>query len=64
MYTEWFALMPNGAATAQVEHYGDGGFTFLLSDDIQWDIRAGVGLNEAADDYFVGTGVSIRFRKR
>ena len=64
MYTEWFALMPNGAATAQVEHYGNGGFTFLLSDDIQWDIRAGVGLNEAADDYFLGTGLSIRFRKR
>ena len=64
MYTEWYALMPDNAATAQVEHYGNGGFTFLLNDDIQWDIRAGVGLNDAADDYFLGTGLSIRFRKR
>ncbi len=63
MYTEWFALMPDNAETAQVEHYGNGGFTFLLNDDIQWDIRAGVGLNDAADDYFLGTGLSIRFRK-
>lgn len=64
MYSEWFALIPDNAATAQVEHYANGGFTFLLNDDVQWDIRAGVGLNEAADDYFIGTGVSIRLRKR
>ncbi len=60
MYTEWFAFFPNGADTARVQHYFNGGFTFLLSDDIQFDIRAGVGLNDAADDYFVGTGLSIR----
>ena len=64
MYTEWYALMPDNAETAQVEHYGNGGLTLLLNDDIQWDIRAGVGLNDAADDYFLGTGLSIRFRKR
>lgn len=64
MYSEWFALMPDNAETAQVEHYGNGGFTFLLNDDIQWDIRAGVGLNDAADDYFLGTGLSIRYRNR
>jgi hypothetical protein len=64
MYTEWFALMPENAQTAQVEHYGNGGFTFQFNDDIQWDIRAGVGLNDAADDYFLGTGLSIRFRRR
>jgi len=27
---------------------------------VQWDVRAGVGLNDAADDYFVGTGLSVR----
>ena len=64
MYTEWFVLIPDNAETAQVEHYGNSGFTFLLNVDIQWDIRAGVGLNDAADDYFLGTGLSIRFRRR
>jgi hypothetical protein len=61
-YTEWFGLMPSGAATAKPEHYFNGGFTYLLSDNMQFDIRAGAGLNGAADDYFVGSGLSIRFQ--
>jgi len=60
-YTEWFAFFPSSADTAKPEHYFDGGFTYLISNDVQWDIRGGVGLNEAADDYFVGTGLSVRF---
>lgn len=61
-YTEWFAFFPDSADTARTEHYFNGGFTYLLSDDIQWDIRAGKGLNGPADDYFVGTGLSLRFK--
>jgi len=60
-YTEWFAFFPHSADTANPEHFFNGGFTFLLSDDVQWDIRAGLGLNDAADDFFAGTGLSIRF---
>ncbi len=59
-YTEYFGLYPTGADIAQTEHYFNGGFTYLVSDNVQWDIRAGTGLNEASDDYFVGTGLSIR----
>jgi hypothetical protein len=61
-YAEWFALVPSSADTNHTEHYFNGGFTVLLSNDIQWDARAGVGLNDAADDYFVGTGLSLRFK--
>jgi hypothetical protein len=61
-YTEWFVLIPSSADTNHTEHYFNGGFTVLLNDDIQWDVRAGLGLNDAADDYFVGTGLSIRMR--
>jgi hypothetical protein len=61
-YTEYFGFYPHSADTARVEHYFDGGFTFLFSDDIQWDIRGGVGLNDSADDYFLGTGLSLRFK--
>jgi hypothetical protein len=60
-YTEWFCFVPDGADTARTEHYMDGGFTFLVSDDLQLDWRAGVGLSEAAADYFLGTGLSARF---
>jgi len=59
-YTEWFALIPSGADTARTEHYANGGFTYLLSNNLQFDIRAGWGLNEAAVDFFTGTGFSIR----
>lgn len=60
-YSEWYAFFPHSADTAQVEHYFNSGFTYLFSNDVQWDIRYGQGLNRAADDYFVGTGLSIRF---
>ena len=60
-YTEWFALFPHSADTARPEHFFNGGFTVLVSDNIQWDIRAGLGLNDAAADYFAGSGLSLRF---
>ena len=34
---------------------------YLFNNDLQWDIRAGVGLNEAADDFFAGSGLSFRY---
>lgn len=61
-YTEYFGFFPAGADTVRPQHYFNGGLTYSISDDIQWDIRAGKGLNDAADDYFVGTGLVIRFR--
>lgn len=40
----------------------DGGFTFLLDEDTQFDLFAGVGLNEEAADWLVGLGFSKRWR--
>lgn len=60
-YTEWFAFFPSGADEAKPEHYFDGGFTYSVTNNLQVDIRAGVGLNGAADDYFVGSGFVKRF---
>jgi len=59
-YTEWFVIAPDGADTNHTENYADGGFTFVVTNNLQLDIRGGIGLNEAADDYFVGTGFAIR----
>lgn len=39
----------------------DGGFTWLFNDDSQLDLFAGFGLNDEADDWFVGMGYSIRW---
>ena len=60
-YTEWFVLVPISADTNRTENYFNGGFTVLINNDVQWDIRAGVGLNDAADDFFAGTGLSLRY---
>ena len=61
VYTEWYGLFPTGATTEHVQHYFNGGFTYLITNDIQLDIRAGVGLNDAADDFIMGVGMSVRF---
>jgi hypothetical protein len=59
-YTEWFGLFPAGSVEALPQQYFDGGFTYKVHDNLQFDIRAGVGLNEPADDFFGGIGSVIR----
>ncbi|MFB3142340.1 MAG: transporter, partial [Acidobacteriota bacterium] len=39
----------------------DGGFTYLMRDNLQIDGFAGVGLSDSADDWFVGLGITARF---
>ena len=59
-YLEWFAIIPTGAESETTQHYLNGGFTYLISDNLQLDFRVGVGLSDAADDYFLGPGISVR----
>lgn len=59
-YTEWYVLAPDGADFDHTQNYFDAGLTYLVSDNLQLDVRYGVGLNEAADDYFAGAGVTWR----
>ncbi|WP_022978477.1 transporter [Nevskia ramosa] len=61
-FFEWYALFPVSSATASIEHYLDVGLTCALSGDLQIDLRVGRGLNDASDDYFVGTGLAFRFK--
>lgn len=61
-YTEVFALFPHGATMGVgPEYYFDGGFTYKVTNDFQLDIRAGVGLNRQATDYFTGAGFAYRY---
>jgi hypothetical protein len=60
-YTEWFGVMPSGAVTVLPEYYFNGGFVYRVSNNLQLDVRAGVGLNDSAADYFVGTGLAKRW---
>ncbi len=60
-YTEYFGFYPAGADSARVQHYFNGGLTYSINNEVQWDIRGGKGLNATADDYFFGTGLVLRF---
>jgi len=60
-YTEWFAFLPTRAPESGSEHYFNGGFTYKVTPNFQLDIRAGLGLNERADDFFAGTGFAVRY---
>lgn len=68
LYGEWYAFVPSGLdvpagfARKGNEHYLNSGLTWLASDDLQWDIRVGFGLNDAAEDAYVGTGAVFRVR--
>lgn len=61
MYVEAFALFPSGADVAVPEYYTDSGFTYRVTNNLQFDIRAGMGLNRSADDFFAGSGVVVRY---
>src|SRR5688572_13061156 len=62
-YFEYFGFYPHGAVAAGVkpEYYLNGGFTYLLAPNVQFDVRAGFGLNPAAADFFTGTGFAVRY---
>lgn len=61
-YAEYFGFYPSGgnAPSTVSTHYLNGGFTYLLDTNLQLDILSGFGINDAADDYFCGFGLSFR----
>ena len=59
-YVEYFGFYPN-ANDSDAAHSLNGGFTYLITDNFQLDVRAGFGLNEEADDFFTGVGFSWRW---
>ena len=59
-FAELYGDIPASASGGPANSF-DGGFTYLLRDNIQADFAGGVGLSSAADDWFVGLGISLRF---
>ena len=58
-YVEYFgftATTPDGADAS----FLNGGFTFLTNENLQFDIRAGLGLNDPQPNYFAGLGFAWR----
>lgn len=61
-YAEWFTIQPvQGGVGARGESYLNGGVAHLLSPMLQLDARVGAGTGGAADRYFAGLGLSVRW---
>lgn len=57
-FVEWEANLPEEGNDT---HWMNLGCQLLTRGDTQLDVNAGVGLNDAADDYRLGIGFSHRF---
>ncbi len=63
-FTEYDIFVPMGAVApeqAHLQEYVVGGFVYFLNNYFEVDIRAGVGLNNHASDYLLGTGFAARY---
>jgi len=59
-YVEYFGFYPNDRHT-DAAHLVNGGFTYLITNNLQLDWRIGMGLSDQAPDVFTGAGISFRF---
>jgi hypothetical protein len=60
-FAEFYMYAPIYSGADHPKYYFVRGTTVLLMQNVQWDIRTGLGLNEWADDFFAGTGFSVRY---
>jgi hypothetical protein len=58
-YAEVYGFAPEDL---QSDHRLDGGFTFLLQDNIMIDISGGAGISEISPDYYAALGFSFRLK--
>jgi hypothetical protein len=56
LFVETFGSFDNGDFMSMI----DGGFTFLILPNLQYDISGGVGVIPSSPDFFISTGISYR----
>ena len=59
-FAEAYSFFPE---RSKADNRVDGGFTYKFSPVVQFDVSGGLGLSENAPDYFLSTGLSMRFFK-
>ena len=60
-YGEWYVVYEDGANQKSTAYTMDSGILWRPLPNIQFDWRAGFGLNSAADNFFTGVGFSARY---
>jgi hypothetical protein len=61
LFYEWYVFTFTSAVDDRPLHFMDGGWIYLLTPNMQVDLRAGFGLSGRPDDFFSGAGFSFRF---
>ena len=61
LYSEYYGLFSHAVADEFTISIYNLGADFYVNDNFVLDVRAGVGLNDASDDLFVGAGGGVRF---
>jgi hypothetical protein len=61
-FAEWDAFYPTGGVgSAAPRNYAVAGLVYFVTPDFQLDMRAGVGLNHASNDFLTGVGFAARY---
>jgi hypothetical protein len=61
LFNEFVIFSPVGSQAVPGQAYSHAGLHYFVLPNLQIDVHAAVGLNEAADDFFGGSGVSARW---
>lgn len=61
LFNEFAIFSPVGSQSVPGQAYAHAGIQYFLLPNLQVDLHAAVGLNEAADDFFGGSGISARW---
>jgi hypothetical protein len=59
-YVEWYGIYSSEEGTGPSNNI-NGGFTYLITPNLQLDWRIGAGLSQDAPDFQTGVGISWRF---
>ena len=63
-FTEWYGTYSEGALDPGLggpQHYLVTGFVYFINNDMEIDIRAGVGLTDHSSSFLAGSGFSVRY---
>jgi Putative MetA-pathway of phenol degradation len=61
-FAEWDAFYPTGGLhSAAPRNYAVAGLVYFVTSDFQLDMRAGVGLDHASNDFLAGVGFAARY---
>ena len=58
-FIEAYSILPSSSSISK-EYVVDGGFTYLIQENIQLDINGGIGLNRESNN-FLGAGIAVTF---